>query len=250
MESYGAQHDRHEPQEFATTSPPHALNSAAPSRASGYPNSAFLREPRFGPRGHPTQSHSEKYSIMCGTLALEDTQPEDHAAIEHLLDLSFGSDRFSKTSYKLRDGNHPIPGLSLVVRDAGVGLSGTISFWPIRIGANDRPALLLGPLAVHPDRQNLGIGLALMREGLARAMALGHGLVLLVGDEPYYARVGFRRLPAGLVTLPGPVNPDRFLYLELKPGALAGVSGLAQAPVSAAFAVPHGAEGEQQRAQA
>ena len=134
-----------------------------------------------------------------------------------------------------------------MVRDSGVGISGSISFWPIRIGAAQSEALLLGPLAVHPDRQRLGLGLALMKEGLRRAAALGHRLVLLVGDEPYYARVGFKRLPYGLVSLPGPVNPDRFLYLELVPGALSGVSGMA---ASAAFAVPHCADGQQQHAQA
>lgn len=179
---------------------------------------------------------------MSGSIAFEETQPEDHSAIEHLLDLSFGSGRRSKTSYRLREGNVAVPGLSLVVRDEGVGVAGTISFWPLAIGEKHSPALLLGPLAVHPDRQGLGIGLALMREGLARARAQGHGLVLLVGDEPYYSKVGFRKLPEGLITLPGPVAPERFLKLELKPDALAGVSGLAQVPGSAALAVPHRAE--------
>ena len=187
---------------------------------------------------------------MCGTILLEDTTSADHDAVEHLLDLSFGSDRHSKTSYRLREGSRAIAGLSLVVRDAGAGLSGTISFWPIIIGEAETPALLLGPLAVHPDRQNLGVGRALMREGLARAKAMGHRLVILVGDEPYYARVGFRRLPHGVVSLPGPVDPDRLLYLELVPSALDGVSGLARAPGSASFAVPHGADQQQQHAEA
>jgi predicted N-acetyltransferase YhbS len=187
---------------------------------------------------------------MPGTIPCEDSTAHDHDAIEHLLDLSFGSDRHVKTSYRLREGNKAVAGLSLVVRDPGIGISGTISFWPLAIGVLQSPALLLGPLAVHPDRQGLGIGLKLMREGLARAKAQGHALVLLVGDEPYYAKVGFRRLPSGLIALPGPVNPDRFLYLELKPGVLAGVSGLVQVPGSAAFAVPHGAEGQKQCAEA
>ena len=187
---------------------------------------------------------------MCGTIHCDDTTPQDHHAVEHLLDLSFGSGRHAKTSYRLREGNAAVPGLSLVVRDPGVTLSGTISFWPLAIGGAQSPALLLGPLAVHPDRQGLGIGLKLMREGLARAGEQGHGLVLLVGDEPYYSKVGFRKLPPGLISLPGPVNPDRFLYLELTPGALDGVSGLAHVPGSAAFAVPHGAERQEQNAQA
>lgn len=191
---------------------------------------------------------------MTGPQLIDDTTPADNDAIEHLLDLSFGVDRRTKTSYRLREGSHAIDGLSMVIRDPAVGLAGTISFWPLRIGKTGAKALLLGPLAVHPERQNLGIGLALMREGLARARVLGHRLVLLVGDEPYYARVGFRRLPHDLITLPGPVNPDRFLYLELLPGALDGVSGLALPPhryaASAAFAIPHGAEAEEQGAQA
>ena len=187
---------------------------------------------------------------MCGTIACEDTASTDHEMIEHLLDLAFGSGRHSKTSYRLRHGNSPVAGLSLVTRDAGVGVSGTISFWPLWIGAKQSPALLLGPLAVHPDRQGLGIGLGLMREGLARARALGHGLVLLVGDEPYYAKVGFRMLPEDLIGLPGPVEPKRFLYLELTPGALNGVAGLARVPGSVALAVPHATQGQQEHCEA
>ena len=187
---------------------------------------------------------------MCGTIVCEDTISSDHQSIEHLLDLAFGSGRHSKTSYRLREANSPVPGLSLVTRDAGVGVSGTISFWPLAIGPGQSPALLLGPLAVHPDRQGLGIGLALMGQGLARARSQGHGLVLLVGDEPYYARVGFARLPDGLIALPGPVDPSRFLYLELAPGALAGVSGLARVPGSVPLAVPHAAKGQQQHCEA
>ena len=115
--------------------------------------------------------------------------------------------------------------------------------------------MLLGPLAVHPERQNLGIGLALMREGLAGAKAKGHRLVILVGDAPYYARVGFKKLPRDLLLMPGYTDPERFLYLELVPGTLQGVSGLVLPPHryeegSAAFAVPHGADGEKRCAQA
>ncbi len=187
---------------------------------------------------------------LCEPIACEDTAPHDHDGVEHLLDLAFGSGRHSKTSYRLREGNKAVQGLSLVTRDKGVGISGTVSFWPLAIGASQSPALLLGPLAVHPDRQGLGIGLALMREGLARATGQGHSLVLLVGDEPYYAKVGFAKLPEGQISLPGPVDPARFLYLELKPGALAGVTGLVQVPRSAAFAVPHGAEAHEKGCEA
>jgi predicted N-acetyltransferase YhbS len=91
----------------------------------------------------------------------------------------------------------------------------------------------------------------LMREGLKRAETMGHGLVLLVGDEPYYGRLGFKRLPHDLLLMPGPLNRARFLYLELKPGALQPAAGLILPPwrhaeLSAALAVPHGAHRQQQ----
>jgi len=192
---------------------------------------------------------------MSGKFTISEARPEDQPEIEHLLDLSFGIGRRTKTSYRLREGSHAIDGLSLLIRDEPLGVAGAISFWPLRIGAEGTRALLLGPLAVHPERQNLGIGLALMREGLARAKAQRHKLAILVGDEPYYARVGFKRLPEELLMMPGPADPGRMLYLEIAPGALAGVSGLVLPPHrfherSAPLAVPHGADGEEQGAQA
>ena len=181
---------------------------------------------------------------------IENTQPEDLPLVEALLDLTFGMTRRIKTSYRLREGSAPEPGLSLVVPDDALGVAGAISFWPLCIGSAGTPALLLGPLAVHPERQGLGIGLALMREGLRRAKAMGHKLVILVGDEPYYAKLGFRKLPRDLLQMPGPNNPDRFLYLELVPGALQGVAGLVLPPhryaALAALAVPHAAESQEQ----
>lgn len=189
------------------------------------------------------------------TFTVQDAISADQPAIDHLLDLSFGIDRRTKTSYRLREGSHATPGLSLVIRDDGAGIAGAISFWPLAIGEDGVSALLLGPLAVHPERQNLGVGLALMREGLMRAAAQGHRLVVLVGDEPYYGRVGFKKLPRDLLLMPGPLNPDRFLYLELQPGALDGASGMVLPPYrfaerSAALAVPHGAGEQQQHAEA
>ena len=189
------------------------------------------------------------------TILVEAAVAADQPHIEHLLDLVFGLARYAKTSYRLREGNTAIDGLSLVTREPGFGLTGAISFWPLKIGQGGTDALLLGPLAVHPERQNIGIGRALMRDGLGKAKAQGHLLVVLVGDEPYYARVGFKRVPYGQIELPGPVDPDRLLYLELAEGALMLAKGLVLPPhrfteLSAAFAVPHGGERQEQKAQA
>jgi predicted N-acetyltransferase YhbS len=191
---------------------------------------------------------------MAASFLVENTKESDQPLIEQLLDIAFGIDRRVKTSYRLREGSAPADGLSLVVRDADVGLAGSISFWPLAIGSTGTPALLLGPLVVHPKRQNLGVGLALMREGLDRAKAKSHKLAILVGDAPYYARVGFQKLPEGQLTMPGPVDPKRFLYVELVQGALAGMHGLVLPPyrfseISMTFAVPHQAERQKQSAE-
>lgn len=191
---------------------------------------------------------------MAASFPVETTKESDQPLIEQLLDIAFGIERRVKTSYRLREGSTPADGLSLVVRDAEVGLAGSISFWPLAVGSTGTPALLLGPLVVHPKRQNLGVGLTLMREGLGLAKGYGHRFVILVGDAPYYARVGFQKLPEGQLTLPGSVDPARFLYVELVPGALQGMQGLVLPPyrfaeISVPFAVPHQAERQKQSAQ-
>jgi predicted N-acetyltransferase YhbS len=155
-------------------------------------------------------------------------EPRHAAAIEDLLELSFGPQRFAKTVYRLRDGVPALPDLCFVALNRAGGVEGTLRFWPITIGGAT-PALLLGPIAVTPPRRSQGLGDTLMRHGLARAAAAGHHIVLLVGDAPYYGRFGFTRRATLALALPGPVDPARFLGLELAPGALSGVVGPASA---------------------
>jgi predicted N-acetyltransferase YhbS len=47
----------------------------------------------------------------------------------------------------------------------------------------------------------------------------------LVGDEAYYGKVGFKRIPKGQAVMPGPVDPERLLIAELDEGAFTGVCG-------------------------
>jgi predicted N-acetyltransferase YhbS len=163
---------------------------------------------------------------MSQSLELSSPTLADVAVIEDILDQCFGLQRRIKTSYRLREGSFPVAGLTRVVRDKTIGVAGTISYWPLVVGARGTRALLLGPLAVHPACQNRGIGLFLMRETLALAKAAGHHLVLLVGDASYYARVGFAQVPEGQLLLPGPSDLKRLLFLELVPRALAETQGL------------------------
>ncbi len=161
-------------------------------------------------------------AISSPDLRIEDETPADIAARERLLDAAFGPARFKKTCERLRAGRVPARGLALVAR-AGRRMVGTVRLWPVVAGGV--PALMLGPLAVARSHRKHGIGARLMREALARAKALGHRAVLLVGDAPYYARFGFSGAPAARLTMPGPVERERFLALELEPGALADALG-------------------------
>ena len=140
---------------------------------------------------------------------------------EALLDLCFAPGREALSSYRLRDGIPPVPGLSLVARDESGILIGAIRYWPVRV--NGAAALLLGPVAVHPTHQGEGLGAVLIRDSLAAATANGWQRVMLVGDAPYYSRFGFDKLED--VEMPPPTNPERVLGQDLVPGAWAGVTG-------------------------
>ncbi len=150
----------------------------------------------------------------------EQEQAEDLWEVEALFDLCFAPGREALSSYRLRDGVPPVARLCRVARDADGILAGAIRYWPVRVGG--APALLLGPVAVHPTRQGEGLGQELIEESLARA-APDWVRVMLVGDAPYYARFGFARL--GGVVMPPPTNPDRVLGRALVPQAWDGVTG-------------------------
>jgi predicted N-acetyltransferase YhbS len=149
---------------------------------------------------------------------------DDAAEVEGLVIATFGAGRFAKTAYRLREGAEPVPYLSFVATsESDDALLGSVRFWNIAIGGT--PSLLLGPLAVSPELRGKGIGIALMQRGIDEARARGHESVILVGDEPYYAKVGFARLPPGRLKMPGPIDPARLLGLSLKAGALLSLSG-------------------------
>jgi len=156
------------------------------------------------------------------SLVIRPELPIDHNAIERLHERAFGPGRFARTAFRLREGAPPVMDLSFTAL-VGTLLVGSVRMTPIQAGGV--PALMLGPLTVEPAFEGRGIGAALMNRSIDTARAKGHRLVLLVGDEPYYSRFGFKRIPPKRLELPGPVNPERFLALELEEGALAGAKG-------------------------
>jgi predicted N-acetyltransferase YhbS len=146
----------------------------------------------------------------------------DAVQIERLHERTFGPGRYVRSSYRIREKIGHRLDLSFTAR-IGTLLVGSVRQTPVRIG--DTPALLLGPMTVEPPFRGRGIGRAMVARALEEARAQGHRLVVLVGDAPYYGSLGFKLVPKGRATMPGPTDPARILVHEVAEGAFDGISG-------------------------
>jgi len=156
------------------------------------------------------------------SLVIRPEVAADAEAVERLHERAFGPGRFARTAYRIREGAPHRLDLSFTAL-VGTLLVGSVRLTPVSAG--ERPALFLGPLTVDPAFENRGIGRGLIQRALDAARDTDHAIVLLVGDEPYYARLGFKRVPRGQLLMPGPVDPDRLLAAELVEGALEKARG-------------------------
>src|SRR5262249_35533062 len=134
------------------------------------------------------------------SLVLEPATDDDAEPVERLNERVFGPGRFARAAYRIRESTPADPALSFVAR---VGTLRGGAAGRTRIVIAGARALLLGPLIVEPVFRSQGIGEALVKRSLEAAKTAGWKLVLLVGDEPYYARMGFKRAPEGQISLPG-----------------------------------------------
>lgn len=158
--------------------------------------------------------------------------PDDQAAVRAIHTEAFGRPGEAALVDALR--NFPLSEnvVSLVAVVEG-RVAGHVLYTPIAIVAPDgteTPALALAPIAVAPDQQRRGIGAALIRESLARARALGHRIVVVLGHADYYPRFGFERARPLGIEAPFDVPEDVFMVQALVPGALAGVRGTVRYP--------------------
>lgn len=147
----------------------------------------------------------------------------DPAMVEELLDRAFGEDRHSRTAYKVREGTDWLPALSFAVVDENRYLVGTIQVWPVALTDDQgrrHPMLMVGPVAVVPERHNQGFGQALfaaMFDAMDPAAPLPQ---VLIGDPEYYGRFGFHGAPTQNWQLPGPFERHRLLVRTDNPGVL------------------------------
>ena len=139
--------------------------------------------------------------------------------IEQLLDRVFGEDRLARTAYRIREGMEWLEALSFAALDADEMLVGTIQCYPVSLLSKDGgkvPLVMVGPVAVVPERQGEGFGVGLMMAMLdAEARMAGEGSPVfpqvLIGDEDYYGRWGFSPETTCGWHCPGPYEKKRLL---------------------------------------
>ena len=135
-------------------------------------------------------------------------------AVEDLLDAAFGSDRFGRTAYRIREGVDAVPALSFALVDDGL-LIATIQCWPVAhrgAAGTETPLVMVGPVAVRPDVQRGGHGRALMAHMLEAAETKADSALMMIGDPEYYGRFfGFDADATGEWDLPGPFEARRLL---------------------------------------
>ena len=132
--------------------------------------------------------------------------------IEALLDAAFGTDRHLRTAYKLRAGTDWLPDLSFAAVDDVGALIGSLQSWPVAMRTAEEtqyPLTLVGPVAVAPAMQRVGIGRMLMDRLITDANALP---MVMIGDPEYYGRFyHFSADATGGWDVPGPVERHRLL---------------------------------------
>jgi predicted N-acetyltransferase YhbS len=163
------------------------------------------------------------------TASLIPLEAVDPAMIEEVLDRAFGTDRHARTAYRIREGMDWLPGLSLAALDEHDMLVATIQCWPVALQTRQGqvPLVMVGPVAVVPERQGEGFGVGLISAMIAEdarlaasggrasssSAAVGQtGLPqVLIGDVDYYGRWGFSAAMTGGWRCPGPYEPHRLL---------------------------------------
>ena len=139
--------------------------------------------------------------------------------LEELLNRVFGEDRHARTAYRIRAGMDWLTAMSFAALDAEEMLVGTIQCFPVALVDKDAralPMIMVGPVAVLPERQGEGFGqglMAAMLDAEARLSADGQTpfAQVLIGDADYYRRWGFSAAMTGGWQCPGPYEPERLL---------------------------------------
>lgn len=153
-------------------------------------------------------------------IGIRPESPEDAGFLDSLLEAAFSRPDEARIARRLRDTPDLI--LSLVAESHG-RLVGHVMFsraTAVSASATSQLACL-APMAVHPSRQRLGLGAALIRRGLEIVRDKRFPAVIVVGHPAYYARFGFSSQLAA--RLDSPYSGPSLQALDLSPGFLASI---------------------------
>ncbi|MCM0674208.1 N-acetyltransferase [Micromonospora phytophila] len=166
------------------------------------------------------------------TLRLRPEDPADTGAVRRVLAAAFARPDVATPPEvglvdELRDSDAWLPKLAMVAEYGGE-VVGYALFTRVRVksDAGTAPALSLGPVAVAPHRQRIGLGTAVVQAGLDAATELGERLVVVLGDPAWYRRFGFSRADRMGLTSPWSGLGEPWQALVLPPTT----SGEAPAP--------------------
>ncbi len=138
---------------------------------------------------------------------------DDTTEIDNLHSVTFGPGRYTKSAYRYREKRDHLIDISFVLVDKNQ-IIGSVRYWEILV--NNTPALLLGPIVIHPNYRGRGYGVKLIDYSVNKCNEANHNIIILVGDLSYYSKIGFKRMLGKEITFAGPVNNDRVLYREIK----------------------------------
>lgn len=163
------------------------------------------------------------------TFRLVSEQSEHASGIERVLGRAFGPGRFAKSSERVRERGAVLDrNLSRIAVNESGEVIGVCRI--SHVSAGEASFCFLGPLAVDPAAQGGGLGFALAKDCVAAVRAAAGGGIVLVGAEAFFRPLGFTQIPAARLSMPGPFVPQRFLWLELRPGAFDRAHGEIGAP--------------------
>ncbi|MCW8330031.1 N-acetyltransferase [Photobacterium sp. SDRW27] len=152
--------------------------------------------------------------------------PADILPIDSLLKTVFDTEAEANLVMKLRENGNRT--LSLVACSDEGELIGHLFFSPVTVEGQDDNWQGLAPLAVKPEYQRQGIGLALMEEAKSILAELGYPVAVVLGHSDYYPKAGFVKASEHGLNCSWPVPDEAFMVVELIPGSLAGKSGLVE----------------------
>lgn len=156
----------------------------------------------------------------------------DYQKITQVNNLAFGQPNEGKLVENLRKNPNFIPGLSLVA-EIDEKIVGYILFFPIKIksiSGKQKHTASLAPMAVIPEFQRQGIGRQLIKRGLEACMETGYDSVVVLGHPEYYPKFGFKQAWTWRIKDPFGAPEEVYMAIELKKGALEGISGIVEYP--------------------